>query len=154
MGKSVYRINKILEYLILSLLISITTLVFAQVILRMVASSIIWAEELSRYLFIWLIFLSTALGIKRKAHLSMDMILETFHGRIRLVLNLAVSTMVSFFFVILGYYTLQVFGIWTDKTSPVLGLSMAYVFLSLPVSTALILLNLAVDMVERFKLRE
>jgi TRAP-type C4-dicarboxylate transport system permease small subunit len=118
----------------------------------MVACSIIWAEELSRYLFIWLIFLSTAFGIKRKAHLSMDMILEKFHGRIKLVLNLAVSIMVSFFFVILGYYTLQVFGIWTEKTSPVLGLSMAYVFLSLPVSTALILLNLAEDMVEKFKL--
>jgi TRAP-type C4-dicarboxylate transport system permease small subunit len=152
MGKSIYRINKVLEYLVLSLLISITTLVFAQVLLRVVACSIIWAEELSRYLFIWLIFLSTALGIKRKAHLSMDMILEKFHGRIRLVVNLAVSAMVSFFFVIPGYYTLQVFGIWTDKTSPVLGLSMAYVFLSLPVSTALILLNLAEDMVEKFKL--
>jgi TRAP-type C4-dicarboxylate transport system permease small subunit len=152
MGKSVYRINKILEYLILSLLISITTLVFAQVLLRMFASAVIWAEELSRYLFIWLIFLSTALGIKRKAHLSMDMILGRFHGRIGLVLNLVVSIMASFFFLILGYYTLQVFGIWTDKTSPVLGLSMAYVFLSLPVSTGLILLNLAEDMVEKLKL--
>jgi TRAP-type C4-dicarboxylate transport system permease small subunit len=141
-----------MEYLILGLLISITTLVFTQVLLRMVASSVIWAEELSRYLFIWLIFLSTALGIKRKAHLSMDMILGKFHGRIGLALNLAVSIMVSFFFLILGYYTLQVFRIWADKTSPVLGLSMAYVFLSLPVSTALILLNLAEDMVEKLKL--
>ena len=145
-------LNRSLEYLIAAILVFITALVFVQVLLRVVNQSLIWAEELSRYLFIWLIFLATALGVYKKAHLSMDMLLDQVKGKTKRMLELFGSTVLVLFFACLGYYALGIVEIWLRKTSPILGLPMITVFLALPVSTALILFNLLGEIFENRKM--
>ena len=58
MGRSSRAVNGLLNATIAICLSCMATFVFANVVLRyFFASSITWAEEASRYLFIWLIFM-------------------------------------------------------------------------------------------------
>jgi TRAP-type C4-dicarboxylate transport system permease small subunit len=51
--------------------------VFGNVVLRYVFNSgITWAEEASRYLFIWLIFLGAIVASRENAHLGMDTLVK------------------------------------------------------------------------------
>lgn len=52
-------------------------LVFANVVLRYVFNSgITWSEEMSRYLFVFMIFAGAALALIQHKHLAVDMLLE------------------------------------------------------------------------------
>jgi TRAP-type transport system small permease protein len=52
-------------------------LVFGNVVLRYVFNSgITWSEEMSRYLFVWLIFFGAIGALKDKDHLKVDIIIE------------------------------------------------------------------------------
>ena len=47
---------------------------FAGVIFRYAFNnSLVWSEELARYLFIWLIFLGAAIGVRERNHIAFDL---------------------------------------------------------------------------------
>lgn len=60
-----------------SLVITITGMVLLialQVGSRLVGSSVVWTEELSRFLFVWTIWLGMAAGFRHGLHPSLDML--------------------------------------------------------------------------------
>lgn len=60
---------------------------FTNVVFRYVFNSpIIWAEELSRYAFIWLVFVGSAACSKRKRHIAIDGLVQALPVRVRLPL--------------------------------------------------------------------
>ena len=64
---------RLLEYVIAGLLALMVVLVFGNVVLRYVFNSgITMSEELSRWLFVWLIFLGAIIAMKDHAHLGVD----------------------------------------------------------------------------------
>ena len=67
------KLNKGATYLLILLTITISLLIFAQVICRYVFNySLYWSEELGRYTLIWITFLGASVGFKRKAHVGVD----------------------------------------------------------------------------------
>ena len=63
--------------LVIVAMAAMVTIVAAQVGLRYVLNqSFDWADELSRLLFVWSIFLAIPLGIKRGAHVSVELLTE------------------------------------------------------------------------------
>ena len=69
--------NNFEEILVAPLMLLLTALVFLQVISRFVLQiPMPWVEELLRVSFIWTIMLSASIGIKRKAHLGVSMIMQ------------------------------------------------------------------------------
>lgn len=50
-----------------------TAVMFAGVVWRYVFnSSLVWSEELTRYLFIWFVFLSASYAVTTKSHIRVD----------------------------------------------------------------------------------
>lgn len=70
--------------LIASLLLAATvSLTFAQVVLRYLFNNPqTWAEEVGRYLFIWITFLGAAAAFSRDTHIRVDAVMELFGKRI------------------------------------------------------------------------
>src|SRR5512138_3314067 len=67
-----------------SLMLVMTLTTCANVILRYAFSSpLMWAEELSRYSFIWLTFMGAALASKHKRHIAIDSVVLMAPARIR-----------------------------------------------------------------------
>ena len=77
-GKLVYGYDKLEEYVLCASLVLTTLIIFVQVIMRSVFnSSLTWSEELTRYIFIWQIWMGVSIAQKDKAHIKVE-ILKSF----------------------------------------------------------------------------
>jgi len=137
------RYCRFLEYAIAACLAAMVALVFTNVILRYVFNSgLDIAEELSRWLFVWLTFLGAVVGMHRHAHLGTEVLVGRLGPAGRkacLLIGYALMFTVCW----------QLFsGSWTqtvinlDVTAPTTGWSMAWVYgvgLVFSVSAAFIL---------------
>ena len=78
LGKLVYGYDKLEEYVLCASLVVTTLIIFVQVIMRSVFnSSLTWSEELTRYIFIWQIWMGVSIAQKDKAHIKVE-ILKSF----------------------------------------------------------------------------
>ncbi len=85
------RVVNALEEGIIALLFAAMTLVtFSQVVARYVFNSgMVWALELTQYLFAWLVLFGMSYGVKVHAHLGVDAFVRLFSERARRILGLA-----------------------------------------------------------------
>ncbi|MGR6981582.1 TRAP transporter small permease [Testudinibacter sp. P27/CKL/0425] len=75
MNRMISYTSKILEIIVVSMLALMACMVFANVVLRYGANtSITIAEELSRYLFVWVTFLGAVLVFKENGHVSVNVL--------------------------------------------------------------------------------
>lgn len=78
LSKLVYGYDKLEEYVLCASLVLTTLIIFVQVIMRSVFnSSLTWSEELTRYIFIWQIWMGVSIAQKDKAHIKVE-ILKSF----------------------------------------------------------------------------
>lgn len=57
------------------LCLGLTAISFAAVIWRYgLNSSLTWSEELTRYMFVWVVFLGAAIGVRRRNHIAVDLL--------------------------------------------------------------------------------
>ncbi|MDE0211849.1 MAG: TRAP transporter small permease [Boseongicola sp.] len=90
--------DRIEETLIAGILGLMTALTFANVVARYVFdSNILWALEMTVFLFAWLVLLGSSYAVKRHAHLGVDLVINMLHGDARKWLALAaVAVCVAF----------------------------------------------------------
>ncbi len=88
-----------------ALICVMTIILFIQVIARRIFnSSLSWSEELARYLFIWLIYISISMGAKQMAHLKVEAFLGIFPKKLRPYVVILSEILVLLFAVIIVYY--------------------------------------------------
>jgi TRAP-type C4-dicarboxylate transport system permease small subunit len=99
-----------------------------------------WTEELARFLLIWIGLFGGAFAYQRRLHLGLDLLAERLQGNARrwharfvdlCVLIFAVAILIG------GGLSLVTLTHELEQFSPALGLPMAIVYLSLPLSGAL-----------------
>lgn len=65
-----------------SMCLGLTVISFAAVICRYVFnSSLTWSEELTRYMFIWVVFLGAAIGVRERTHIAVDIFADRLGPR-------------------------------------------------------------------------
>jgi TRAP-type C4-dicarboxylate transport system permease small subunit len=119
------------------------TLVFINVIARYVFGvSIIWAEEVSQYLMIWIAYLGAGLALREGRHVALEMLHECLAAalsrKVRMViggLTLAFLGMVA----VLGFQF--VVFVWSQET-PVLNISLGIPSLAIPIGALLFAVHL------------
>ncbi len=117
-------------------LMSVAT--FGNVVLRYVFNSPIqWAEEFSRYAFIWVVFLGAAACSKRRTHIVIDAVTALLPPRGRALCALAVETVVVFLMGAITYYGYTLCTMATQATST-LKIPQYVVYAVVPFSAALI----------------
>lgn len=134
-------INKFAENILLFMASIILIIVFSQVILRIVGVSLIWVEELSRFLFIWIVFLGAAVGIRDGVHLNVDYFIEKRKKRTKIVIRYINGVLQIFFISILLVFSVILSRIWLGSTSPILGVPIILVYSALPVSAIIMIIN-------------
>lgn len=89
MGKFVYYYNKLEEYLLVGSLIFTVSIVFVQVIMRyLFNSSLSWSEELTRYIFIWQIWLGASIGLRERKHINIEILNGLLKEKWQSVINI------------------------------------------------------------------
>lgn len=115
----------------------------AQIFFRFVLnSSLIWTEELMRYLFVWLCFITASIAVREHKHISVDFLTTFLPAKINM----------AFYFVsriaMLAYIGFMIpAGIRTciataHNRSTILPITWNYVYAALPVGMVLILLSM------------
>lgn len=144
--KFVSAVNAVGRWISITSLTVMTVMIILQVIFRYVIQhSLSFSEELARYMFIWSAFVGSALALKNRSHVSIEIIVANL-PRVLKKRALAVSNALSFVF----YAAMFVFGTVMSfenaaQTSPAMGLSMAYVYLSVPVAGFILMANVVVN---------
>ncbi len=121
-----------------ALMVAITAVVFLQVISRYVFNyPFDWPEEMARYLFVWVALLGAALALQRGAHFSIDALVKRFPAKWRLIVPLLIHTTLGIFTLVVSVKGFQLALRVREQLSPGMEISMAYAYLSVPVSFAI-----------------
>lgn len=137
--------DKSLEVVVATSYAVIVVVGFAQVLFRFVfASPLSWSEELVRYVFIWSVFLTAAIGFNLNSHISIDFLTTWYPPRLQRMVAL-----VSWGCVILGVVVVFVLGmqliqspsVWLQK-SPAMEISMTVPYAAIPVGCVVMMVNI------------
>ncbi|WP_413615698.1 TRAP transporter small permease subunit [Halomonas cupida] len=93
-----------------TLVITITgmvVLIALQVCSRLAGSSLVWTEELSRFLFVWTIWLGMAAGFRHGLHPSLDLLVTIVPPMARRLLRLLQALAASVFLAVVCWYSVK-----------------------------------------------
>ncbi len=124
-------------------------LIFFQVISRyFFGYTLEWSEELARFLFVWVVFLGSALIMGESGHLAVQILPSKLKGSMAgNILDLIINICSYIFILLLLVQGTKMTSTMTFQTAPGLGLSMSYVYVIIPVSAVLMMLYLMKDTV-------
>ncbi|KIL43151.1 TRAP transporter small permease [Jeotgalibacillus campisalis] len=127
-------LEKLVIYAVLLLTTVLVSLVFIQVVLRYAFSNgLVWAEELDRYIFVWLMFLGIAMGVYRQKHIAITAVadrLKRFSKGLQILVHIITGT----FFALLGWQGLLFVQMNLSGTAAVLPINLGIIYSIIPVS--------------------
>ncbi len=122
-------ISRTLEFTIVACLSIMAVLVFGNVVLRYAFNSgIAVSEELSRLLFVWLIFLGAVLASRQHAHIGFDSLVRSLPRGLRkaVIVAMGLLMLAACGMFVLGGWQQTVINL--DNTYPVLGISYGWLY--------------------------
>ena len=124
--------------------------------LRLIGSSTSWAEEVIRFIMVWITFISLSIGFRRGTHYGVDIIQRIPSLSFKKCVVLFTLLCATVFSVLLVYYggRLTLFTIKSGQISTSLQLPMWIVYLAVPLGAALNIIELLVlikDKLENWK---
>lgn len=152
--------NGLLKSIAAVLMAAIVIIMIVQVFARYVlADSLIWAEELSRYLLIWITFLFVGLAYQRGDFIAVDVLPSALTPRRRFFLKAVVMLPVlGFLFLIVtnGYSYATRFSaqtipaidfIWSSLTGHPAKVGIVWVYISVPIGSALLFVQIVLSLI-------
>jgi len=119
------------EYVLMSLLVMITTVMMLQIVMRYVFNaSLSWPEELTRYCFVWSTFIGISYSIKKGSMLKIDAILGFMPKKVQQIIEIMTQVIVLIFFGYLLVNSIDVVeGIYkSGQTSPAMNIPMYIIY--------------------------
>lgn len=148
-GRLVSWLDRLFAILASLALLGVAAVVLLQIFARVaLPSSPVWTEELSRYLFIYMVALSSGLVLRRNQHVNVELFHQFLGPRSQLAYRALVCLVVGGFAALMVPYAWQYAQIGTFQTSPSLRLPMRYVFFSTVFLFGLTTLYAAIGIIE------
>ena len=139
-------------YICFALLITMTLVMFVGVVFRYVFnSSLSWSEELSRYLFIWFIFLSTSYAVTEKAHIRVESLNRVVPKKIRPYINIVGKIIWFALGLFVTYLGIKYAMTMNGSVSAAMKIPMSIVYLGIPLGYFLMSLRLLSQIIESIK---
>jgi TRAP-type transport system small permease protein len=129
---------------LIALMAGMAALVIANVFARYVFNhSFVWAEELSRYMMIWVGFLGSGLVLRIGAHIAVDVFQDLMPRRIAQSMRVLVLAVLLVCIVAMGWLGGQYVHFAWGQESPILNWNFGLIYLAIPVGAVLMLVYLA-----------
>lgn len=113
-----------------------------------------WAEELARYLMIWAALLAVSCGVARREHVAVTALLGRFPPSMRRWVDVAIDTLAFAFFAFLCYFGIGMTEQGATQYATIFEMTMTIPFASVPISSALVCLQLALLAIRDFSKAE
>ncbi len=134
-GDMFYRLlSKLVEGLVIAGATTIVTIVTCEVVLRyLFGRSLIFAEELSRYLMVWTVFLGSALAIRDEAHIRISILSKRLPRQFQLLMTFCTHGLTMIFLVILTVEGIRILPRQLYQMCVTIDISMFWFYLAIPV---------------------
>ena len=134
-------LSQVVEGLLLVMMVALCADVFLGVFSRYVmARTFTWYDEIARLLFVWIVFLGAAVGVRRAAHFRLHLVVDRFPPGLRRATELVGVLVLMGFGLLLIQQGWKLVELGQFQRTPVMGLSKQYVYASVPAGGALIIL--------------
>lgn len=111
-----------------------------------------WTEELARYLMIWAALLAVSCGVARREHVAVTALLDKLPKDARRRVGAAIDTLGFAFFAFLGYFGIDMTVQGATQYATIFEMTMWLPFAAVPVSSALVCLQLVLTGIRDFNL--
>jgi len=132
--------------------ISLVITTFLQVIFRYVINfSLSWADELSRYAFVWLVFCGIVVSFVRGEHAIMNFVVDLYRGKVKTFMCVFIDLLIFVLFVILGIGGVMLMQLSIGQSTAGLGIPKMLVYAALPFGSVMMLVELTISYCTRIR---
>ena len=140
-------VNTVAEYFVALCLGLMSVVVFAQVVLRQTTGSLLWSEELARYLMIYMVYIGSSIGVKYGTHIAVEFVMGRCPAGVQKVVAVIVDLLMLAAFAILCYYGMKIVTLTMMQKSPAMRVKMGYVYFSMVLGGVLMFLHCLNNMI-------
>jgi TRAP-type transport system small permease protein len=139
--RGLMRVNRAALVLLLA---AMAIIIFANVVLRYTTSqSIEWAEEVARYLMVWLTFLGAGPVLRYGGHIAVENLQDALPPRAAYALRALIALILMSFFGFMVWFGLVYLERVQYQMTPTTQISMSWVYAAMPVGGLLLMLHFA-----------
>ncbi len=136
-------LSRLVETLVILIAGIIVAIVTAEVTLRYLFShSMIFTEELSRYLMVWIVFLGSALAIRDGSHIRIQILVNRLGPRLQQIVKLAAYALIIAFLIFITVEGLKILPRQLQQMCITIDISLFYFYLAIPVGSILMIIFL------------
>jgi TRAP-type transport system small permease protein len=134
------RLNR---WVVIALMAVMAVLVFANVVSRYLFNySMIWVEELTRYMMVWVGFIGSGLVLRFGAHVAVDVFQDLLPARAAQTLRASIVVILAATFATMTWLGFRYVAFAWDQETPVLNWNFGIVYLAIPIGSLLMLAHL------------
>lgn len=131
------------RWVLVAVMAAMAVLVFANVVSRYALNySLIWVEELTRYLMVWVGFLGAGLVPRLGAHIAVDAFQDMLPARAARALRTGIVVLLAITFAAMTWLGIRYAAFAWDQETPVMNWSTGAIYLAIPIGSALLLIHL------------
>jgi len=139
------------KLMILGMVIITAIQVFSRYVLN---TSIRWSEEVPLILMVWFGFISMAIGVKKRLHISIELFYNMFPKPMQRVVNKLVDALLLLFGLIMIYYGFRLAGLTMTSTLPATKMPTGYLYGIIGIAGVMIVYDTFMDLIGHVKLDE
>lgn len=125
--------------------------VFFGVVFRFLNRPLAWTDELGQYLLVWTGFVGWIIASNRNSHIRVTVLLNRLRGPARKAAEIAIHLLVAVFGVVLLARSSGLISRNLDVTWVTLPLTVALVYIPIPIAGAAIIVRSAISIVEELR---
>lgn len=127
----IFRLEKFTLGLSLALMvILLSSGVFFRYVLN---SPIVWSESIAKLLIVWMTFLGASIAFSEKSHIRVDSLVDYFPFKVQKIIKHTMELFTVSILAYMGYLGFIYFESTITSTSPILGISIGYFSIGMPV---------------------
>jgi len=130
------------RWIVIAMMAVMVLLVFMNVVSRYIFNhSIIWAEEVSQYLMVWVAFLGAGLALRQGRHVAVEMLQDRLPPTARRMTRHLVALLLIVFMGILTVLGFRFAHFAWDQETPVLNIPQGIPYLAVPIGALLLVMH-------------
>lgn len=150
MKKLIRTIDALVDSISVLLLVLVVGVVLLQIIFRFfILKPLSWSEELSRYLFIWIVYIGGYLCTKSNSHLGITFFVDASPKKLSKLMTFVANLSIIIYMLIVIFYGFQLSVKVMRQPSAVLRVPMGVVYGAIPVGMLLMLIRLIFNFIEK-----
>ena len=154
MEKTLNKIRKVINYLVIIFFIYMVLAVFYQVLGRYVFSYKLGAAaETATMAQIWMILLASGIAMKKNMHVGVDILLRKLNVKAQKIVVAASTIIIMIFLIMVLKGSVQLIIVGAQSTSPAISITMWIPYLSVPIGIVYIMLELIILTFNKLKQR-